>query len=291
MEFADLIQIIIAGLSRGSVYGLAGLTLTLIYNATRVINFAQGDFLMLGAIMGSFFLVGLRLPLVVTFIPCILLSAFVALVLHKLVISLMIFRRSPIIGLIMATVAFATLTSQTTMVIGGSLHRNVPAIFKTTSLRIRGIALPTQDITIIIITVVVALGLFLFLRRTRLGRGIRISGINPQMAELLGVNTNQIATITFILSGGIAGLGGLLFAPLTSAHPLMGAPLLVNGFVAAIVGGIGNPFGSLVGGFVVGEVGVFVARYFSTRFAELTVYGLLILILLIRPMGLLGERE
>lgn len=289
---SDFIQLIIAGLSSGAIYGIVALAFTLIYNSTQIVNFSQGEFVMLGA-MGAYFLSKvLMLPPAATLVLVPILVGSVGFLLKALVVDQLSSRRAPLFSIIIATLAVGIVLSQSAANgIGKTKYPVDPLISAGPDPLHFGIfSIWPQNLLIIVIALIGVVLMWLFLNKTDVGLAIQAVGYNPEQASLLGIKVPGLVALTFILSGVVSSVGGVLVAPIVGASAYMGLSLSVKGFAAAILGGMGNPFAGVVGGIVLGIAESLASYYISSAWSQTLAYIILLVMLAVKPSGLFGER-
>ncbi len=282
-------QAVISGITTGCVYGLIALTFNSIYNATKVINFALGEFVMVGAMITYFGLLVLKLPLLVALALVLVVAIIVGLAVDKISVAPLAKRGAEHITIVISTMAASIVIGQVVQLTAGPVGFAVPYIFGREPLRVSGVSINPQNIVIIVVALLAMGGFWFLMHRTLFGMAFRATGFNTEVAGMQGVNTYNIRTFSFIFSAGLCGITGLLIAPLVGAHPLMGFPLLIKGFVATILGGIGNPYGAMLAGIMVGLASSFLVIYGYGFISEIAIFGLLMVFLVIRPTGILGK--
>ncbi len=282
--------ILLSGISLGSIYGLVALTFTSIYNASRVINFAQGEFVMLGA-LGAFIFTGvLHLPVVLTFIATIALVCLVGLMIQLIMVNPLMVRGSPAFTLLLGTLSTGMIISGTVGVGTEYAWLRIDPLMGSMPVHFLGIPAMPQNLLIIGSTLVLVFAYWFFLRRTFAGMALRATGADGDMASLVGIRRSRVVGLAFIISAAMSAIAGILVAPIAHASATMGLPLVIKGFIACIFGGLGNPFAAVLGGLVLGIIGAFLTGYYSSVYAEIVTFAILLLILIPRPEGLFGER-
>lgn len=284
----ELVINVLVGAGLGCIYGLIGLSFMAIYNATGILNFAQGDFVMLGAVVPSLMISSFRLPTPLAVILGLLAAVTSALVLQFLVIDPLVRRNIRIIPMAIATFAFSLVIEGA---LGGSSTEGpVPSVNYVSSLPYRfGHVIIAREYAIIIVaTVLLSIGYWLLLHKSYIGTALRAVSSNPLGAMSIGIRETRVRAVAFVLSALIAALAGFLVAPLVSAGVSMGFPLLLNGFIAAVVGGMGRAFAPLLGGLIMGEFVSLLGAYVTPAYSDIASLGLLLVIIMWRPGGLLG---
>jgi branched-chain amino acid transport system permease protein len=275
----------------GSVYGLVALTFTSIYNASRVINFAQGEFVMLGS-LGVFFFSGiLHLPIVLTFLFTIALVSIVGLAIQQLMVNPLVARGAPSFTLILGTLGAGLIVSGVVGAATDYAWLRVDSLVGNEPLCMFGVRIMPQNLSIIIATGLLVVAYWFFLKKTFWGMTLRATGADTDMARLIGIRSSTIIGLAFVISAAMSAVTGILVAPIAHASATMGLPLVIKGFIACIFGGLGNPYAAVSGGLFLGMVGAFLTGYYSSAYAEIITFVILLLILLLRPQGLFGERN
>jgi branched-chain amino acid transport system permease protein len=284
----ELITNLIVGAGLGCIYGLIGLSFMGIYNATGVLNFAQGDFVMLGAVVPSVLITSFHMPTGVAVVLGLVASVVSAMLLQFGLIDPLLRRNTRIIPMAIGTFAFSLVIEGA---LGGSTtYGTVPSVdyVPTSPFRIGSIILGREYAIIILTTVVLSGGYWVLLHKSYLGMALRAIGSNPLGAMGIGIRETRVRSVAFVISALIAALAGLLVAPLVTAGVNMGFPLLLNGFVAAVVGGMGRAFAPLVGGILMGEFVSLVGAYGTSAYSDIASLGLLLVVIMVRPDGILG---
>jgi branched-chain amino acid transport system permease protein len=286
-----LSYLLLAGITNGSVYGLIGLSLSIIYGASRVINFAQGDFVMLGAMTAVLFMVTAALPWPAAILAILAAVVIVALLLDFGVYRPLVARKAPPLTIMMGTLGAAIVIYGAALHIWGPDQQFVPALFSLEPLVIGSVITNSQQLAII-----ASFGLLLALTwyllfKTRFGLSIRATGVNPRVALLMGIRSERIVQFSFVFSALVSGIAGILVGPLLGGQIGMGLLLTVKGFMAAILGGLGSPFAAAAGGLAIGIMEALMAGYGTSLYAEPAIFLLILLVLFVRPYGLLGDYE
>jgi len=286
-----LIPLVVAGVVRGSMYGILASGFTLIYNSTQVVNFAQGEFLMLGAMLMYALATAAGLPIFLSLVLALVGAILLGWFLKIGIVDPLMARRAPIINIIIATLAYGLVMSQGSGAVIGKNRYAVPSLIDGPTLAEGSLRLNSQGLTIIVVTIAVTLGLWYFFSRTTTGLAIRAVGYNFDAARGLGLNVSRLIAVTFVLSAAVSAVAGAMIAPITGASAYMGLGYGVKGFAAAIVGGIGNPFAAVLGGILVGTIESLGSYYLSTAYGEALTYLALLITLMVRPTGLFAEEK
>jgi branched-chain amino acid transport system permease protein len=292
------LQQVVNGLIIGSIYALVALGYTMVYGVMKLINFAHGDLVALSAYIGLMFytqLIGLGVlpqPLVVVsvFVLTAIVAAAVALLVER--VAYRPLRNAPRLSAVVSALGASMMIQNGIMLIWGPNITIFPSdILPAVSWTIYGITITFVQAAMIIITLVLMISLTLFINYTKMGTAIRASAINQDVAKLMGINVNMIIMIIFIVGAVLGSVGGLFIGMYYRGISFnLGWVYGLNAFIAAILGGIGNIPGSMVGGYMLGLFTALIAGYVSSSWAEAFTFILLILILIVRPTGILGER-
>ncbi len=282
---AEFLQFLFSGITVGATYALAALGFTLIYNASNVINFAQGEFIMLGGMLAFFFMqVGLPMP--VALVLAIAIAAVVGILLDKLAIEPA--RNADVVTLIIITIGASLVIRGVIQVWLGKGAHITPAFSGNEPLHIGGATLLPQSLWVLGVTALVVLALWYFFSRTVAGKAILATSCNRLAAQLVGINTRWVLLVSFALSAALGAIGGVLLTPITLTSYDVGIMLGLKGFVAVVVGGLGSGLGAVVGGLLVGIIEAMAAGYISSAYKDAIPFILILLILFVMPRGLFG---
>lgn len=286
MEFADqLAQFIFAGLKSGAIYALMALGFTIVYASTGVINFAQGEFFMLGGMFTVFALRTLGVPLLVSGLAAVLATALVGMVFEYTAIRPR--KDGQVLALIIITVGGSMLIKSLARHAFGPDELPVPPFTSGPSVSVLGAFVERQAFWMWALTALAVVLLTVLYRRTKFGLAMRATAVNRDAARLMGIDTSRVVLASFGLAGALGALAGLAVAPLTQTAYDVGASVGVKGFAAAILGGLGSPLAAVVGGLALGVVESLSVAALSSEFKDATALILLLLVLFLRPEGLL----
>jgi len=281
------LQLVASGLANGAVYALVALGLVVMYKATDVVNFAQGEMVMLGALMGWTAAGPLGLPYVVALPVGLVGVAIVGFAMDRIYRPL---QRAPLMVLVLATLAISNIIKGGARLAWGTETRAYPRSAMMTSIGLGSVVVTGQQVLIVAGGVLVMLLLYVFFQRSRWGKAMRAMSQNRVGAALCGVSVSRVFALTWVLSGALGAAAGMLFAPLTLIDPEFGW-ILIKAFAAAILGGFGSLPGAVVGGLLLGVVenvsGVLVPVVWVPALA----YVFIVMVVLVRPSGLLGRHE
>ncbi|MGG4605724.1 branched-chain amino acid ABC transporter permease [Paenalcaligenes sp. Me131] len=285
---SEFMQFLLSGLTVGAVYALVALGFTIIYNASDVANFAQGEFVMLGGmITAAAYTAGAPLPLAAAL--AIVVTAAIGVLLNKLAIEPA--RGAPVVSLIIITIgASIFVRGVVQLVFDKQLHR-FPAFSGDDPIRLLGATILPQSLWVIAGAFVVFFGLWLFFTRTLTGRAVLATANNRIAAVLVGINTKYVMTLSFALSAAIGALAGVLVTPITLTSYDIGMTMALKGFAAAMLGGMGNPKGALVGGILLGVLEAMTAGYISSQYKDAAAFVVILAVLFLMPQGLFGRKS
>ena len=285
---AELMQFLLSGVTVGAVYALVALGFTIIYNASDVVNFAQGEFVMLGGMITVFAnMAGLPIPLAA--LIAIAATALVGVALNKLAIELA--RGAPVVSLIIITIgASIFIRGVAQLVFDKQLHR-FPAFSGDTPIQIMDATILPQSLWVLAGAIAVFVGLWAFFTKTLTGRAVLATSNNRLAAQLVGINTNWVMTLSFALSAAIGALAGVLVTPITNTSYDIGIAVALKGFAAAMLGGMGNPIGALVGGILLGLIEALTAGYMSSVYKDAAAFVVILIVLFVRPSGIFGRKS
>ena len=283
----QFLQQLVNGLSLGSIYALIALGYTMVYGIIKLINFAHGDIYMLGAFTAFYattvFHLNFFLALIVAMVLCGVLGVLIERIAYKPL------RHATRITALITAMGVSYILEYTTQYFAGSEVKTFPEdVLNNAVFQIGGIQISQQQIYIIAVTLILMLALTYIVGRTRMGRAMRAVSVDEKAAELMGISVDRTISFTFLLGSVLAGAAGVLVGVYyNSINPLMGMVPGLKAFIAAVFGGIGIIPGAMIGGFAIGIAETMVVAYGSSLYRDAIVYVILILILIIKPAGLL----
>ncbi|NIM97207.1 MAG: branched-chain amino acid ABC transporter permease [candidate division Zixibacteria bacterium] len=284
-------QLIVGGLSIGSIYGLVALSYNVIFNTTNVINFSQGELVTVGALLGFTFYVVFKLPLFLALVFAALVVSFLALVVERISVRPVKDISQNFIW-IMSTFGFGVALKHTAMLIWGKSPLPFPKfIGGNEPIPVFGVLILPQEIGIFLIAVICTVALELYRKKTIFGTAVRATALDRETASIMGINTNYVIYFSFAIGGILAAICGILVSPITFADPTMGIVLGVKGFVVMIVGGLGSATGAILGGLFLGLVETFSATLISSLWKDVIAFLILIFVMLVKPSGFFGKRR
>lgn len=271
----------------GSIYALTALGYSMIYRSMGLVNFAHGSVFMIGAYIGVIFYVTLKLNFFIAFPLAILATASLGVVLERIFRPL---SRINIIFMLTGTMAVGIILDNLALLIWGSLGVSVPAPFGERPIEFWNIRLMRQIVVILIIAPIIMLILEIILRKSMLGRALRASAQDAEIASTMGISINRMNAITFAIGSGLAAAAGILGSPIFYVTPSIGWSVAIKGFAAAILGGLGNPVGAMLGGIIIGIIESSSALFISSSYKYAITFIVTILVLMVKPTGLISEK-
>jgi len=285
-----LLQQLINGLSIGMIYALIALGYTMVYGILKIVNFAHGDIYMMGSFFGLFFMKELHMPLYLAFIFSAVSAAILGMIIERTAYR-PLRKADRIVPLISALGVSTFLISLAQLLWGTEMHP-FPTAFGSKTYAVGSVTFSEIQILIFILSFVLMFGLHLFVTRTKVGTALRATSMNLTNAALMGINTNRMISLTFGLGSALAAVAGILVGIYYNAvYPNMGYMAGINAFTAAVLGGIGSIPGAMLGGVLLGLVETLAGAYISTQYKGVISFSILIIVLLIRPSGILGKKD
>ena len=289
------LQQVINGVSLGAIYALIALGYTMVYGVLRLINFAHGDVYMLGAFVGYFMANALELDANPSILGAIAVTigAMAACALIGIVIERFAYRpvrhHSRLTALITA-IGVSLLLEYGGQVVFGATPRFFPQMIRSETYSVGGVQITNQNLLIIVVAVILMVALEFIVHRTRIGKAMRATSFNLPVAKLMGINTDVVIAFTFALGSALAAVGGVMVAlAIPRIDPLMGLMTGLKAFVAAVLGGIGNIPGAMIGGVLIGLMETWLSATAYSTYRDAVAFAVLILILLLRPSGIMGS--
>ena len=287
MEF---LSYLISGISLGSVYAIIALGYTMVYGIAKMLNFAHGDVIMVGGYISFCAMFYLHLPNVVAVLLAVVVCTVLGIFIERLAYKPL--RNAPSLAVLITAIGVSYFLQNAALLIWGSDTKSFPSVVNLPSVSLFDGQLVVSAITIVTVIagVVVMVGLTMFTGKTRMGKAMRACSEDRGAATLMGINMNSTISLTFAIGSGLAAVAGVLMC---SAYPTLipttGSLPGIKAFTAAVIGGIGSIPGAFVGGLVLGVIEIFAKAYVGTQLADAIVFGVLIVVLLVKPSGLLGK--
>ncbi|MDQ7834725.1 MAG: branched-chain amino acid ABC transporter permease [Humidesulfovibrio sp.] len=289
MDLPSLLQYLITGLTVGATYGLTALGFTIIFNTTGIINFAQGEFVMLGGMMSVFFMRALGLPEPLAIVMAVAGTTLLGAVVERLAIRPV--RDASPINLIIITIGVSILIRGAAMLLWGKDTFALPAFTGSEPVSFFGAALMPQTLWVLAISLLILAGLKTFFSRSIHGKAMLACSYDPKAAALVGIGVDRMILLSFMISALVGAIGGAILAPITLTSFDVGVMLGLKGFAACILGGLGNPFGAAAGGLVLGVLESLGAGLISSAYKDAIAFVILLVLLFVRPTGLFGQKD
>lgn len=284
----NIVEQLINGLRTGSIYALIALGYTMVYGIAKMINFAHGDIIMVGAYSLYVFYGILGLPAAAAIILSIVVCAVLGVLIEKVAYKPL--RNAQPLAVLITAIGVSFLLQNLALLIFKATPIPFGSIIKVPSVKIAGIHISGITIVTLVVTIISMIALTLFINRTKAGRAMRAVSEDKGAAELMGISVNRTISMTFAIGSALAAVAGLLFiCQYESLQPTLGALPGIKAFVAAVLGGIGSVPGAMLGGIILGIIESISKAYISTQLADAIVFGVLVIVLLVKPSGLLGK--
>lgn len=283
-----LLSQLINGLNAGSIYALIALGYTMVYGIAKMINFAHGDIIMVGAYAVLISVTVLKLPLAAALVVGVLVCAVLGVLIEKIAYKPL--RKAPPLAVLITAIGVSYFLQSASLLLFSSEKRTFPIKIQIPAIYIGELVIPGQTILILAVTSICMIALTLFINKTKAGSAMLAVSEDKDAAQLMGVNVNKTISMTFAIGSALAAVAGILFASsYIYVYPTLGSLPGIKAFVAAVLGGIGSIPGAMLGGILLGIIESLSKTYLSTQLSNAIVFGVLILVLLIKPSGLLGK--
>ena len=290
MDFShQLAQYLLSGLATGAIYALIGLGFAIIYNSTGISNFAQGEFVMLGGMFGVYFYEIVKFPLAAALLLAVVCAATAGVLFERLAIRPL--RRATPLGLVIITIGGSILVRGIAMLVWGKDTHALPTFSGDAPIAVAGATLLPQHLWIFALTILLIAVNKLFFQFTITGKALRACAVNQRAAGLVGIDVRRMTMFSFLLAAGMGALAGIIVAPLTMTSYDVGIMLGLKGFCAAIIGGMSNGIGTVLGGLLLGVLESLGAGLISSGYKDAVTFIILLLILFLRPQGLFSHGE
>lgn len=284
----ELLTQMINGLSTGGMYALVAIGYTMVYGIAKMINFAHGEIIMVGAYLTYVVFSVLGMPVVVAIIASIAGCALLGVVTEKVAYKPL--RNSSSLSVLITAIGVSYLLQNLFLILFGSAAITFPDFLPSGQLELLGLSISYVSLLSLILTFACTILLLLFINKTKLGKAMRAVSEDKGAAELMGINVNNTISMTFAIGSGLGAVAGIIYGLSYSLiNPYLGAMLGIKAFIAAVLGGIGSIQGAMIGGLIIGVAEAFTVSYISSTFSDAVVFGILIFILLVKPAGLFGQ--
>jgi len=286
----DFIKYLITGISLGSVYAIIALGYTMVYGIAKMLNFAHGDVIMVGGYMTFIFMNSMGMPAIVAVIGAMVVCTVLGMVIERVAYKPL--REASSLAVLITAIGVSYLLQNLALIIWGSTPKSFPSVVSLDPITMPGgITISGETIVTVVVSALIMIGLTLFINKSKLGHAMQAVAEDKGAAQLMGINVNATISITFAIGSALAAVAGAL---LCSSYPLLqpttGAMPGIRAFVAAVFGGIGSIPGAMLGGILLGIIESLTKAYISTELSDAVVFAMLIVVLLVKPTGLLGKK-
>ena len=286
----DFFTQIINGLGIGSIYALIALGYSMVYGIVQLINFAHGDIIMVGAYVVFVVLVTLNLPLWLAVLGSIIFCGLAGVVIERVAYHRLLVHDAPRISLLITAIGVSIFLQNLFQLLFGSDAKSMPKMFTFSPLQLGTLQITSSTLLNIAVSVLMMAGLQLLVNKSKIGKAMRATSEDAGAAKLMGINTNTTIAFTFGIGSALAAVGAVLYCnTYPQIKPIMGGMLGLKAFVAAVLGGIGSIPGAMLGGYILGVAESLTNAYISSNLTDAVVFGILIVVLLVKPTGLLGK--
>ena len=285
----DLIANLISGLSLGSIYALIALGYTMVYGIAKMLNFAHGDIIMVGAfaVITTVSMLGFPpiLAIAASIVCCVVLGVCVERIAYKPL------RKSPPLAVLITAIGVSYLLQSLALLIFGSTQHSFPKVISVPAIQLGSLTIQGNMLVTLAVMVVIMIAMSLFISKSRTGKAMRAVSEDRDAAELMGISVNRTITITFAIGSALAAVAGVFYGTTYGfIGPYTGSMPGIKAFVAAVFGGIGSMPGAMLGGILLGVIENLAKRYISTELSDAIVFAVLIIVLMVKPTGLLGKQ-
>ena len=285
----EILSYLINGLGLGSVYAIIALGYTMVYGIAKMLNFAHGDIIMVGAYLSFFAMTRFQLPVIVSVALAVLGCTILGVVVERLAYKPL--RQATSLSVLITAIGVSYFLQNSAQLLWSSSTKVYPTIISNGAIKIGSLSISYLSILTILVCILVMTCLTLFVNKTKTGQAMRACAEDQGAAQLMGINVNHIISITFAIGSGLAAIAAvLLCAAYPSVSPTLGSMPGIKAFTAAVFGGIGSIPGAFLGGILLGVIETLTKAYISTQLSDAIVFAVLIIVLLIKPAGLLGKK-
>ena len=286
----NFIEQLINGLRTGSIYALIAIGYTMVYGIAKMINFAHGDIIMVGAYALYFSISVLGLPVPVALLLTVIVCSVLGVLIEKIAYKPL--RKAQPLAVLITAIGMSFFLQSSSLLIFGSTPIPFQSVIPNENIKVGPVIISSITLVTLVVTAVAMILLTLFINKTKLGSAMRAVSEDKEAAELMGINVNSTISMTFAIGSALAAVAGILYiSQYQSMKPTLGALPGIKAFVAAVLGGIGSIPGAMLGGILLGLIESVSKAYISTELADAIVFGVLIVVLLFRPSGLLGKKR
>ena len=287
----QILQYLINGISIGAVYAIIALGYTMVYGIAKMLNFAHGDVIMVGAYISFCVTNYLGLPAIVSIVAAMAICTLLGILIEGLAYKPL--RGTPSLAVLITAIGVSYFLQNAAQLIWGAAPKNFTSVVTMAPIKLfnGGLVITGEAILTVVVSALVMVGLTLFTTKTKTGKAMRAVSENRDAAQLMGINVNRTISTTFAIGSALAAVAGvLLCSTVPTLQPTTGSMPGIRAFTAAVIGGIGSMPGAMLGGVLLGVIETFSKKYISTEFSDAIVFAVLIVILLVKPAGLLGKQ-
>lgn len=283
-------QLLVGGLMVGCIYALVALGFNVIYNASALTSFVNGEIFMMGAFVAYTLIVMLHMPFLISLFLALIVMFIFGMGIERVIITPMLKKGAKRINILIATIGLSIFLQNVAMILWGSRLFSVPAPLGDNSIRFGTIYVNPQYILIMGVTLVCMVALYFMMQKSTLGKSLRAAAQDPMAASVMGINVSFTIRFTWALAAVVVSLAGILLSPIYGVYYRMGATISTKGFAAAVVGGYGNLYGSIIGGLLLGIAETIVAGYLDSAYKDVFSFVILIIVLITMPTGILKSK-
>ncbi|MEP7457264.1 branched-chain amino acid ABC transporter permease [Phyllobacterium sp. SB3] len=288
-ESSALAQVLVSGIGVGCIYGLIAIGFCVIYNASGIVNFSQGAFVMLGGMLTHFFMTYYNFPMPVAAVTAVVLVVVVGVAIERLVVRPLWNRNASMFAMILATLAVQIVVERATLLFLGDQPKALPVFTDLPPIMLGSVAVSYQLLWNVGASILLVVILGVFFKRTLIGKALRACAVDRQAAQLQGIPVSRMLSLAFAISAGLGAIAGILIAPTQYTAFNVGTPFAISGFIAAIIGGFGRPVGAFAGGLVLGVSQSFASVAFGSGQKNIAALTILLIFLFFRPSGIMGK--
>lgn len=291
MDFNSILQLFISGISLGSVYALIAVGFAIVFSNMRFSNFAHGGMISACAYIGYFFQSGFENPpsFFVTLLFTTGCGVVMSLLIDVVAYSRIRKKQAPNLYYFLASITMAIFIEQILNIYFGRNSYAFPAIFSSTTYSMAGLRFSSMDTLILVVALLILSVLIFVINKTRIGLAIRTVSINPAASRLMGINSNVVIMTVFAMAGALAGVSGVLLGAKYSVYPSLGQSMMIKGFIASVIGGLGSMSGAIIAAIILGIVEIFLTYWVGSLTTPIVLFGAMLLFLVIRPEGIAGR--
>lgn len=271
----------------GFVYGIIGIGYSLIYSASGLMTFCQGELLMIGAFLGLTFYDTMGLPFALALLLCMGVMFLLGMFIERALIRTVLNKKAAVIYVVLVTIALSIILKNAAQHLWGTTSFAFPSIFGVTTITALGSKIRPEAFLLVFVAVAVMIAMHFFMIRSKFGTSMRAAAMNPTAARSVGINVGFTTGTTWAIAAALAGLSGCLLGPVQGVSASMGTLIGLKGFAAAVIGGYGNMYGAIMGGLIIGFVEVFCSAYVTSAYKDFVVFGILVLVLIFMPRGIM----